>query len=96
MTAVLAWSYSSTLTVLEALLVLQVVAPECTWALRDSDALGRYVAGRCDAAKIKVYQDDGELEAWYDPQRPDSASLEERVVQQLLPALGADDVKRAR
>ena len=96
MTAVLAWSYSSSLTLLEALLVLQVVAPECGWSMRDSDALGRYVAGRCESAKIKVFQDEGELEAWYDPQRPESVGLETRVLEQLLPALQADDVKRAK
>jgi len=94
-TAVVAWSYSSALTLLEALLVLQVVAPECNWSLRDSDAVGRYVIGRCDAVKIKVFQSDGEIEVWYDPQRADSVGFEVRVVEQLLPALKAEDVAKA-
>jgi hypothetical protein len=91
MSVILAWQYKSALTLLEALVALQLSLPACGWEIHDSQALGRYVMGRCEGVKIKVLHGDGEVEAW-PPIGGDAGAVEPLITGAVLPALGATQV----
>ncbi len=95
MAAVLAWQYKSALTLMDVLLALQMWAPDCAWKLHDSEAHGRYVMGQCEGLKLKVFQSEGELEAWLPDAPPPTAEEAVETVQDgLMPLLRATDVHR--
>ena len=88
MSAILAWQYKSALSLVEALVALQLGLPACGWEIHDSQALGRYVMGRCEGVKIKVLHGDGEVEAW-PPADASADAVAALVTGSVLPALAA-------
>ena len=95
LTAVLAWKYKSALTLMEALFALQLSAPDCGWRIHESEATGRYVMGECHGMKVKIFQEEGEIEAWYPPTPPPTPEeVSTRVQNDVLPVIEATEVKR--